>query len=110
MLHSSEHNPRKENMAISLNKGGNVSLLKSEPGLKKISVGLGWDVRATEGADFDLDASVFLTGETGKKLAGVCDHAILVASKRTARIQEAHIFIGHVWCEIVDDRWTKNAV
>jgi tellurium resistance protein TerD len=53
-------------MAISLNKGGNVSLSKSDPGLRKISVGLGWDVRATEGADFDLDASVFLTGETGK--------------------------------------------
>ncbi len=53
-------------MAISLNKGGNLSLSKSDPGLKKISVGLGWDVRATEGADFDLDASCFLTGETGK--------------------------------------------
>ena len=53
-------------MAISLNKGGNVSLSKSDPGLKKISVGLGWDVRETEGAAFDLDASVFLTGETSK--------------------------------------------
>ena len=53
-------------MAISLNKGGNLSLTKSDPGLKKISVGLGWDVRETEGVDFDLDASCFLTGETGK--------------------------------------------
>jgi len=53
-------------MAISLNKGGNLSLSKSEPGLTKISVGLGWDVRATEGADFDLDASCFLVGENGK--------------------------------------------
>ena len=53
-------------MAISLNKGGNLSLTKSDPGLKKISVGLGWDVRQTEGADFDLDASCFLTGENGK--------------------------------------------
>ena len=53
-------------MAISLNKGGNLSLSKSDPGLKKISVGLGWDVRETEGMDFDLDASCFLTGETGK--------------------------------------------
>ena len=53
-------------MAISLNKGGNVSLSKSDPGLRKISVGLGWDVRATEGADFDLDASVFLLTETGR--------------------------------------------
>ena len=53
-------------MAISLNKGGNLSLSKSDPGLKNISVGLGWDVRSTEGADFDLDASCFLCGETGK--------------------------------------------
>jgi len=53
-------------MAISLNKGGNVSLSKSEPGLRRITVGLGWDVRSTEGAAFDLDASVFLLGETGK--------------------------------------------
>lgn len=53
-------------MAISLNKGGNLSLSKSDPGLKKISVGLGWDVRSTEGADFDLDASCFMVGETGK--------------------------------------------
>ena len=53
-------------MAISLNKGGNLSLSKSDPGLKKISVGLGWDTRETEGVDFDLDASCFLTGETGK--------------------------------------------
>ena len=43
-----------------------MSLSKSDPGLRKISVGLGWDVRATEGADFDLDASCFLLTETNK--------------------------------------------
>jgi tellurium resistance protein TerD len=53
-------------MAISLSKGGNVSLSKSAPGLKKIQIGLGWDARATEGHDFDLDASVFMLGENGK--------------------------------------------
>ncbi len=53
-------------MAISLNKGGNLSLSKSDPGLSKISVGLGWDVRSTEGADFDLDASCFVLTETNK--------------------------------------------
>ncbi len=47
-------------MAISLSKGGNVSLSKTEPGLKKILIGLGWDARATDGAAFDLDASAFL--------------------------------------------------
>ncbi len=54
------------NMAISLNKGGNVSLSKSEPELKKILIGLGWDARATDGADFDLDASAFLLGANSK--------------------------------------------
>ena len=53
-------------MAVNLQKGGNVSLTKSEPGLKKINVGLGWDLRATDGADFDLDASAFLLNEAGK--------------------------------------------
>lgn len=53
-------------MAISLNKGGNVSLTKEAPGLKNIRVGLGWDVRLTEGAAFDLDASVFMLNPAGK--------------------------------------------
>jgi tellurium resistance protein TerD len=53
-------------MAISLAKGGNVSLSKEAPGLKAINVGLGWNVRATDGAAFDLDASAFLLKEDGK--------------------------------------------
>ena len=51
---------------MSLIKGGNVSLSKNAPGLTKIFVGLGWDVRATEGAAFDLDASVFMLKEDNK--------------------------------------------
>jgi len=53
-------------MAISLNKGGNISLSKEAPGLSKVTIGLGWDERATDGADFDLDASAFLVGASGK--------------------------------------------
>ncbi|WP_242151609.1 TerD family protein [Sphingomonas sp. BAUL-RG-20F-R05-02] len=53
-------------MAVSLTKGGNVSLSKEVPGLTAVSVGLGWDTRMTDGSDFDLDASVFLLGEGGK--------------------------------------------
>ena len=55
-----------ENMAISLAKGGNTSLTKSSPGLDKIQVGLGWDVRRTDGAPFDLDASAFLLRSDGR--------------------------------------------
>ena len=54
-------------MPINLSKGQKVDLTKGNPGLKKIMVGLGWDVNAFDsGADFDLDASAFLLGENGK--------------------------------------------
>lgn len=53
-------------MAVSLSKGGNVSLSRSVPSLKRILVGLGWDARVTSGSDYDLDASAFLLGENGK--------------------------------------------
>lgn len=53
-------------MAISLNKGGRISLSKEAPDLKKVHVGLGWDPRVTDGADFDLDASAYLLNSTGK--------------------------------------------
>ncbi len=56
-------------MAISLQKGGNVSLSKTDPGMTNALVGLGWDARSTDGADFDLDASVFLVGDSGKVLS-----------------------------------------
>ena len=46
--------------------------------------------------------TICLTGASGKKLASVCDEAVLVPSSRTARIQEAHIAVGHMWCEAVD--------
>jgi tellurium resistance protein TerD len=53
-------------MGISLSKGGNVSLSKTDPNLKNVIVGLGWDARPTDGADFDLDASAFMVKEDGK--------------------------------------------
>jgi tellurium resistance protein TerD len=53
-------------MAISLSKGGNISLSKEAPGIKQIRIGLGWDARVTTGQDFDLDASVFLVNSEGK--------------------------------------------
>ena len=53
-------------MAVSLVKGGNVSLVKEAPGLSVILVGMGWDVSETPGTDFDLDASAFLVTEARK--------------------------------------------
>jgi tellurium resistance protein TerD len=53
-------------MAINLQKGGNVNLSKEAPGLSKMLVGLGWDVRATDGAPFDIDGTAFLLRADGK--------------------------------------------
>ena len=53
-------------MAVSLAKGGNVSLSKEAPGLTGVRVGLGWDTRVTDGSGFDLDASVFVLNDAGK--------------------------------------------
>ncbi|MBR2215830.1 MAG: TerD family protein [Selenomonadaceae bacterium] len=54
-------------MAVSLQKGQKVDLTKSNPGLAKILVGLGWDTNKYDGgADFDLDAAAFLLGSNGK--------------------------------------------
>lgn len=53
-------------MAISLSKGQNVSLSRTDPSLKNILIGLGWDARSSDGQDFDLDASVFMVTEGGK--------------------------------------------
>jgi tellurium resistance protein TerD len=59
-------------MAVSLSKGGKISLTKTAADagiaqLTKVVVGLGWDAnRYDSGADFDLDASAFLTGANGK--------------------------------------------
>ncbi len=54
-------------MGISLAKGGRVDLSKEAPGLSKMVIGLGWDTNASDtGADFDLDASVFLIDANGK--------------------------------------------
>ncbi|RFS85565.1 TerD family protein [Actinomadura spongiicola] len=56
-------------MGVSLAKGGNVSLTKAAPNLTAVTVGLGWDVRATTGADFDLDASALMLASTGKVIS-----------------------------------------
>ncbi|MCF2528300.1 TerD family protein [Yinghuangia soli] len=55
-------------MAVSLSKGGNVSLTKEAAGgtLTAVVVGLGWDLRTTTGEDFDLDASAIVVDAGGR--------------------------------------------
>lgn len=60
-------------MVVSLAKGQKVDLTKSNPGLLKVMVGLGWDTNKYDGGgEFDLDSSVFLLADNGK-VAGPAD-------------------------------------
>lgn len=54
-------------MPVCLQKGQKVSITKSNPGLSKVLVGLGWDVNCFDtGGDFDLDTAAFLLTDSGK--------------------------------------------
>lgn len=46
--------------------------------------------------------TVVLTGESGGKMKGISDYTINVPSKDTPRIQESHIMIGHIICQLVE--------
>jgi len=48
--------------------------------------------------------TIALTGCAGEPLSSHCDLAVVVPSDRTSRVQEAHITIGHLWCELVDNQ------
>lgn len=69
-------------MAVSLRKGENLSLSKTDPLLKNVLIGLGWETRASDGADFDLDASLFMVRENGK-VPG--DHGFIFYNQLTSR-------------------------
>lgn len=53
---------------------------------------------------------VGMTGAAGKKLASLSDACLMVPSKRTARIQEAHITVAHIWCEMIDAAFVRTGL
>lgn len=55
-------------MAVNLSKGGRVNLEKEAPGVQEMLLGLGWDEKKADGADFDLDASVLMLDENDKAI------------------------------------------
>lgn len=59
-------------------------------------------VKAIETAKQKKMLVVGMTGETGGKMATLCDILINVPSSCTPRIQEAHIMIGHIICELIE--------
>lgn len=60
-------------------------------------------LRAAEQAKVSGCETIALTGASAGPLVSLCDVAVAVPATRTSRIQEAHITIGHLWCEMVDE-------
>ncbi len=48
--------------------------------------------------------TIGLLGKDGGTIKNICDHSIIIPSSVTARIQEAHIFVGHVICGAVEQK------
>ena len=48
--------------------------------------------------------SVGMSGDKGGKIRELCQHNIIIPSSNTARIQEAHIIVGHIFCQIIVDK------
>lgn len=65
-------------------------------------------VRAFDQAHQNKMITVGLTGETGGKMKDLSDHLIAIPSLKTARIQECHIIIGHIICDIVEKELFGN--
>ena len=47
--------------------------------------------------------SVGMSGASGGKIKELCQHNIIIPSSNTARIQEAHIIVGHIFCQIIEE-------
>ena len=62
-------------------------------------------VKAIEEAKLLGAVTIGMTGQSGGNLAALCDLCIKVPSSHTARIQEAHILIGHIVCAVVDEEY-----
>ena len=60
-------------------------------------------VRAVEQAATQGVITVGLLGGNGGTLRSLCKYSVVVPSSVTARIQESHILIGHIWCEMIEE-------
>jgi len=61
-------------------------------------------VKAVETANRLGMITVGLTGESGGKMKGLCKYLVNIPSKDTPRIQESHILVGHIICELVEQK------
>lgn len=66
-------------------------------------------IRAVESARKKRMVTIGLLGKTGGEMAGKTDHTIIVGSKSTGRIQEAHQLILHILLEIIEEKFAQQA-
>jgi D-sedoheptulose 7-phosphate isomerase len=64
-------------------------------------------VKAFETARERGITTIGMTGEGGGKLKALSDHLIAIPSRNTPRIQEAHMLLGHIICELVEEKYFK---
>lgn len=84
---------------LAIGKAGDVAVGLSTSG-NSASV-----LHAVEAAREKNFITIGMTGAGGGKLKPLVDHCLCVASEHAARIQEAHILIGHILCEIVEEEF-----
>jgi D-sedoheptulose 7-phosphate isomerase len=80
---------KKEDMLVGMSTSGNsVNILK-----------------ALETARAKGITTIGMTGQGGGKMAALCDHLIEIPSRNTPRIQEAHMLLGHIICQLVEEKY-----
>jgi D-sedoheptulose 7-phosphate isomerase len=62
-------------------------------------------VKAFETAREKGITTIGMTGEGGGKMAPLSDYLICIPSKNTPRIQEAHMLLGHIICQLVEEQY-----
>ena len=62
-------------------------------------------IRAFEMAKKKEMITIGFTGESGGKMKSLCDHLINIPSTDTPRIQESHIMVGHIVCQLVEEKY-----
>lgn len=65
-------------------------------------------IRAFETARKKDMITIGFTGESGGKMKSLCDHLINIPSTDTPRIQESHIMVGHIICQLVEEKYFNN--
>ena len=79
---------------LTLAKGNNLSLTKTDPGLQKALVGLGWDPRTTTGDAFDLDASALLGDNRSGEGEGDDEQILIDLTKVAADVERVVIVVS----------------